>query len=808
MREYSKTSMNHKLSTKLIQHSNDAILCLSNKFDILDINPVLEKIYSWNKNDVLKKNYFELCSLTKIIPVTNDPSELLACKNNCKFGQYIDLAKGEKHHIVWSINCIYDSSKIPIILLIGQDISKEKQLEQQRDVAEIFLESIIAQIPEYVFWKNKDAVYLGCNDLLAKAAGLKSRSEIVGKTDNDFGWDPDRVKRLAKIDKEVITTGKIKTIEELIPLPSDGSNRTMLTYKAPLRDKEQEIIGVLGISVDITDRKLAEETLEQAKKAAEIANEAKTQFIQNMEHDIRTPASGVSEMAQQIATREKNPKKQATLKCLAGSAKQLLDLLNNILAFDHIESGDIPILAKKFNLQVLLDDLISLEASAAQLKNLSLILDTTDSLPKELIGDDHRLKRILINLLSNSIKFTEKGNITLKAESINTDDNKICLLIISVKDTGIGISARDQSLIYEKFTHVAPSNKGLHKGMGLGLNIVKQFLGDLDGEIEVESTVGKGTEFTCTIPFKLPLTERFTIKANSEGFSTDPKPKCVKRKLQQQPATKNEVTPKNATVAEKPKLTILLVEDNELAQMIAATMLEEDMDIKVDVASTGKEALQHATNNQYDLIFMDIGLPDTDGYKVTREIRSGENKNSVTPIVALTAHRIDTAGDDASAAGMNDFLTKPLNIEKTQKILDKLVYQKVKSSFGEEAKSEKKLDKKKNNDTLSLALATKIIGKTDTAKNMIKMFIDIIPEHKEELSDTFEKKDYLLLADVSHKIIGITAYIGTPTLKRLLTDLKLACLDKKTTKIKTVLTKVYKEFDKIIAVYKRTHNAW
>ncbi|MCK4608211.1 MAG: response regulator [Gammaproteobacteria bacterium] len=699
------------------------------------------------------------------------------------------------------------------INIIGNQETKNISAAKITDLIVKYYESIISNMPGNVYWLDKDCKAVGCNKNILDMFGFASIKEFQGLTFKEMGklgkWSSEATQGFKKDTMDVINTGIAKLNIEEPPIPhSNGKFIYFLTSRVPLFDEQGSIIGVVGISIDITERKEAELQLKEAKEQAELANQLKSQFISNMEHDIRTPASGVAEMSKQIATKEQDPKKQAALKCLAGSAKQLLDLLNNILAFDHIDSGDIPILAKKFNLQELLDDLISLEASAAQLKSLPLMLDTSDNLPTELIGDEHRLKRILINLLSNSIKFTEQGNIILKVESIATEDNKICLLSLAVKDTGTGISAREKNLIYEKFTRGTPSNKGQHKGMGLGLNIVKQFLADIDGEIEVESTVGKGTTFTCTIPFRLPLTERFTIKEQSKEAKKAPKSKGVKSKPQQGPDIKKEVQPKPDTSAEQSTLTILLVEDNELAQMIAATMLEEDLNIKVDVASTGKEALKHASSNKYDLILMDIGLPDTNGYMVTRKIRAGKNKNALTPIVALTAHRIDTAGDDASDAGMNDFLTKPLNIEKTQKLLDKLVYQKTVFSFGKEAKAGKKLKNKEDNATLSLDLATKIIGKADTAGNMIKMFIEIIPEHKEELADAFSKKDYRLLSDVAHKIIGVTAYTGTPTLKQLLTNLKLACLDKKTSKIKTTLSKVYKEFDKIISVYEKMHNSW
>jgi two-component system aerobic respiration control sensor histidine kinase ArcB len=323
--------------------------------------------------------------------------------------------------------------------------------------------------------------------------------------------------------------------------------------------------------------------------------------------------------------------------------------------FNYVESGCIPVLQKRFNIKEVICDVLDLERPVAELKKLDLVAKLSEDIPEQLIGDEHRLKRILINLISNAIKFTEKGNIKVVMNMMKSKDDKMCLLSISIKDTGVGIPQDKQNLIYEKFARGVPANKGVHIGAGLGLRIVKQFIEEIDGEIDVQSKVGYGTTFTCTIPFRLPLVSRFAA-VKAENIEDSPLETIAE--------------------ADKLELNVLLVEDDKLAQMVAANVLKDEFKAEVDIASTGDRALELAANNNYDLIFMDIGLPDITGYDVTEKIRKSDYKNASTPIIALTAHSVKDKVDDAIAAGMNDFSVKPLNVEKIQKILDKWIYKK------------------------------------------------------------------------------------------------------------------------------------
>jgi two-component system aerobic respiration control sensor histidine kinase ArcB len=371
-----------------------------------------------------------------------------------------------------------------------------------------FLTDLINILPHCVFWKDMNSVFLGCNQQFATAAGLKSPSQIVGKTDYDLPWEKYQ-SDIYRADDQAVMQTKIPKINIEEPLTlSNGEKIVLLTSKVPLLNRKRESIGVLAMYIDITHLKNKEEEIYKAKKIAEEANLLKTQFIQNMEHDIRTPFTGVWSMASLLAEKEADLEKKGYLNDIASCAKELLDYCNSILSLSRVENGAMPLLQKPFRLRTLIEKIILMETPAAKMKNLSLMINIDDTVPNSLIGDSPRLKKVLINLISNAIKFTNKGHIKIIVQVAKKEaEHRKVVLKITVKDTGIGISEDKQNMIYERFSKITPSNKGLYKGFGLGLPMVKRFLEDMDGDIHVLSEIGKGSVFTLFLPFKHTLVE-------------------------------------------------------------------------------------------------------------------------------------------------------------------------------------------------------------------------------------------------------------------------------------------------------------
>lgn len=382
-------------------------------------------------------------------------------------------------------------------------------IDQQK--SEIFkLKAIINSIPGSIYWKDCNGKYLGRNLYAAqKMCEVNNNDDsridiIIGKTDYEL-FEPVIAEQYRKHDLSVINSGKELTIEEVVTT-TNNDLITQLSIKRPLHDEYGNIIGVIGNTIDISYLKKIENDLQEAKKKLEVANKIKDDFIRNMEHDIRTPFSGILGLANFLAEQEQDPTKQEFLKDIARSAKQLLNYCNTILDYTRIEMETIPIMEKKLNLRELIENLIQIENPAVINKKLSLIYQHDEQIPKIVLGDQYRLQRILINLLSNAIKFTAKGKILIKTSVVKAKEREIIIRLI-IKDEGIGMTEDKINFIYEKFYRDTPANRGIYQGVGLGLKIVKHFVNDLGGEMEVNSVVNLGTTFCCTFPFKLPLSE-------------------------------------------------------------------------------------------------------------------------------------------------------------------------------------------------------------------------------------------------------------------------------------------------------------
>jgi two-component system aerobic respiration control sensor histidine kinase ArcB len=517
--------------------------------------------------------------------------------------------------------------------------------------AQCVLDHLLTKMPAHVhfYWKNKAGIYLGCNDAQARSLGLNNGREVVGKTDFDLPWDKELAKRFWENDREVLTTGQPKSVEESTLI--NGEPAVVISLKTPMKDKQGKTSGILGISLDVTTQKRIEKNLIQAKEALEVANEAKQEFLQNMRHDIRTPLSGIVGCAEIIKATAHDPNIKEYAEHLVDSSQALTNLLNEVLELIQVGSQDRPLLKQKFNLATLIERIISLNQARAAQKNLSLLCHYDANIPPFLIGDSLRLERILLELVTNALNFTQEGEVAVSATLMRALNREI-IVEITVADTGIGIPLEKQSEVFTRFKRLSPAYCGVHPGgAGLGLFIIKQLIDDLDGELYFESMEGKGSIFTCILPLKEAL-----LASHSED---------------------TQLTllfcPKEASSAKAPKqdtsFVILLVEDNAIAAKVA-TLLLTRLGASVKVAYTGKAAIEEATQKNYDLILLDIGLPDMSGIEVAQEIRTFEaEKNRSTPIMALTAHVGKEEEKTYLDAGINEVLSKPLTEAVAKKLM-------------------------------------------------------------------------------------------------------------------------------------------
>jgi two-component system, OmpR family, aerobic respiration control sensor histidine kinase ArcB len=623
------------------------------------------------------------------------------------------------------------------------------------------LQQIVLSVPNYIFWKDKKLVYRGCNYNFAHIVGSDSPADVIGKTDDEMPWGLYTAKVYKDEDEQIITTGE-PILDKEVPFQLAVDKKRILSVsKVPLRDNKNRIIGILGIFIDITDRKKMETDLMTAKQSAEAANQAKTEFLENMRHDIRTPLTGIVGFANIIADEIKDPKIKEYVDNLTASSNALLDLLNEILEVIKINSKEIPLLKKKFDLNKRLSDVISLNKSKARHKNIDLLFDYDQNIPSYVIGDPIRIHRIALELIANALNFSEKGFVKLTTELVEAKERELIIKII-VEDTGIGIDPNKREDIFLQFKRLTPSYEGIYKGAGLGLAIVKQFIDELDGEIYLETQIGIGTKFTCIIPLKKPLLE-------GEFGSDDEIPVMFHKGY--------DITPKikaadlSLTETNTAKSFVLLVEDQALT-VVAVKNILSSLNCQVDVASDGKTAVQFGRENNYDLIFMDIGLPDMDGYEVTKRIRLFElNKETHIPIITLTAHVDEENKQHCLEVGMNAVISKPLLKEQAADILNSFIpYRKQ----PKEAKGKAELKQEVSpfvleGKVIDFKLAKELLGNKKLIYEMLGILVDGFTEELEKLHAAREKEDWPSIQAIAHKLKGGASYCGT-------TRLKEACL--------------------------------
>ena len=417
----------------------------------------------------------------------------------------IRLSNRQYLTIRWHTFALLPKRNRPLLLLIGEEISEIESLRKQVEM----LNDIVTKVPGFVFWKNTELKLMGCNDNFAKQVGLNHPNKIVGLTDHDLPWNSEQTQKFIRDDQEILKTGIPKTNIEEKQQQLNGKDLVLLTSKVPLYQRNK-IAGVLGIYIDITSFKEAEHALRIERDKAEAANRLKSDFILNMQHDIRTPISGIYGMTELLAENKSVPSDiRSHLIEVAHAAKELLDYCNEILDFAHVEYGSRPVVQQPFSLKALARSVLQMQMPAARLKKIRLSVYYGKLIPDVMLGDAYRIQRVLINLISNAIKFTPNGYVKVRIQveksNINPQEKVIRM---AIQDSGIGIPAEKMDFIYEKFSKVTPSNKGLYKGSGLGLRIVKQFIEEMNGDIVVHSKLNQGTVFQIVLPLKIPLSNQ------------------------------------------------------------------------------------------------------------------------------------------------------------------------------------------------------------------------------------------------------------------------------------------------------------
>ena len=534
-----------------------------------------------------------------------------------------------------------DKGEVKLIIEQLRDITAQKTAAQDLIDSEERYRLLVDTSPDGIcLHSNGKVVFINCAG--AKILGASSPKELIGRSVVDFVAPEHRQIALERI-KKAAENGEKEPATEMKFLRKDGSSVDVEAVAFPFVSY-QGMPAVQVIFWDITERKRSREILLKAKEAAEAATKAKSEFLANMSHEIRTPMNAVIGLTGLLLDEDLTEKQREYLETIRSSGDSLLSIINNILDLSKIEAGMIELECRPLHLASCLEDSISQVAAIASQKNLELVYSIDENTPKAIMGDPTRLKQILVNLLSNAVKFTEKGEVSACISATPKEDG-YHEINFAVKDTGIGIPADKMSRLFLSFSQIDASTTRRYGGTGLGLAISKRLAEQMGGRIWAESVPGQGSTFNITVLAK---------DSAGEPVSID-RPSCLSRHVES-----------DLLESDGCPLSLLLAEDNAVNQKVTMQMLGK-LGYEADVAENGIQVLQRMESKRYDVILMDILMPEMDGLEATRIIRRRWPKGP--KIIAMTASVLVGDREMCFAAGMDGFISKPTKIEELKAAL-------------------------------------------------------------------------------------------------------------------------------------------
>jgi PAS domain S-box-containing protein len=577
------------------------------------------------------------------------------------------------------------------------------------------------------------------NQASANIIGL-TREEITDSDFFDYFTEPQKAR---EVYQEVFAMGSVADYP-LTLRHINGKLTDVLFNGSVFKDEQENVLGVVIVARDVTEQKTIANELKIAKEVAEASNmhaqeakmvaqkamqkaeeavKAKQQFLSNMSHEIRTPMNAIIGFTKVVLKTDLSSKQKEYLTAIKVSGDALIVLINDILDLAKVDAGKMTFEQIPFKLETSIYAMLHLFEIKIQEKNLKLIIEYDHAIPKVLLGDPVRLHQIILNLVSNAVKFTYKGSIIVSVKLLEEDDKKATIQF-AVKDTGIGIDNAKMEKIFENFQQASSGTSRLYGGTGLGLSIVKQLVEPQGGKISVQSEVSKGSTFSFTLCF-LKTQERAEVELE---------------------------TPKLDVGIEN--VNVLVAEDIPLNQLLMKTILD-DFGFKCEIASNGEIAIDKLENNHFDVVLMDLQMPKMNGFEATEHIRT--IMHSEIPIIALTADVTTVDLAKCKAVGMNDYLAKPVD--------ENLLYSKIVSLIKRQQTPEDSVEKNSENNSEHKCIDLTYLNhrtKSNPALMMelISLYLEQTPQLVKEMKESMKAKNWIYLHAVLHKMIPSFAIMG------------------------------------------------
>jgi PAS domain S-box-containing protein len=577
------------------------------------------------------------------------------------------------------------------------------------------------------------------NEALVNITGM-SRQDLTGTDFLDYFTEPQKAR---EVYEEVFAKGSVIN-SPLTICHKDGKLTDVLFNGSVYKDEQGNVLGVVVVARDITDQKrvatelmeaivfaelavaIAEEAKIKAESAtliAETAVKAKQQFLSNMSHEIRTPMNAIIGFTKVLLKTDTTAKQKEYLQAIKMSGDALIVLINDILDLAKVDAGKMIFEQVPFKMALSISAMLHLFEPKIREKNLELVREYDNKIPAVLLGDPVRLHQIILNLVSNAVKFTNKGKITVSVNLLKEDD-KQATIGFSVKDTGIGISETKIEKIFENFQQASSGTSRLYGGTGLGLAIVKQLVEAQDGTTSVESTLNEGSTFGFVLNFQKTKAE---AESDTDVLELDTDVKNIK---------------------------VLVVEDIALNQLLMRTLLDE-FGFGCEIASNGKIAIEKLQNDSFDIILMDLQMPEMNGFEATEYIRN--TLHSTIPIIALTADVTTADLAKCRSVGMNDYIAKPVD----EKVLyNKIIGSVKKPLIGDEEKE----NGNSTTETIKYTDLDYLIRRTKSnpilMMEMISLYLEQTPPLISAMKQSWKEKDWNSLYAAVHKIIPSFAIMG------------------------------------------------